>query len=222
MKKKLVISLLLLSLAMANVFGENHLPLDSILYRTMSAAERHSRLIESFQAEVYMRTYVETVRRNFLHRFAQHIPQLVLHDPNNDEALIEILGTLRFEYPYNYMLDLHYVTGTLTRRRDLALMPFNLLNINVYSETINDESFFMPTRFSTARYYNYVLYNTFIKNDKTHFVIRFSPTHMNTRLLRGYFIVESDTWRITFFRGKRHNQDALTEFCSEFMYYYIM
>ena len=202
MQKKFILLFFLLSLVFSDVFGGNYVPLDTILRRTMIAAERHNAVIESFTAEVYTRTYIETVRRNFLYRFTQHVPRFVLHDPHNDEALIETLGILRFEYPNHYRLDINHVTGTLTRRRDVEMIPFNLLNINVYGETINDESFFMPTRLSTSRYYTYRLYGTFIQNNKIHYIIYFSPIYESPKLLRGRFIVESDTWRITFFRGE--------------------
>jgi hypothetical protein len=189
-------------LVFSNLFGGTYLSLDTILQRTMSAAETHNRLVDRFEAEIYTRTYVETVRRNFLYRHAHLIPRLVLHDPKNDEALIETLSTLRFEYPNNYALDIRHVTGTLTGRRDIGMIPFNMLNINVYGETTNDESFFMPTRFSTARYYNYRLYGSFVENSRTHYIIYFTPIYENPKLLSGHFIVESDTWRITFFRGE--------------------
>jgi hypothetical protein len=168
----------------------------------MSAAEKYNGLVESFKAEVYTRTFVETIRRNFLYRHTHNIPGFVLHDPNNNEALIETLSTLRFEYPNNYMLDINHVTGTLTSRRDIDMIPFNLLNINIYGETTNDESFFMPTRFNTARYYNYRLYASFPENNKTYYIIYYTPIYENTKLLRGHFIVESGTWRIKFFRGE--------------------
>jgi hypothetical protein len=168
----------------------------------MSTAEEYSGLVESFKAEVYTRTHIETIKRNFLYKHTGSIPGFVLHDPKNDEALIETLNTLRFEYPNNYMLDINHVTGTLTSRRDIDMIPFNLLNINVYGETTNDESFFMPTRFSTAKYYNYHLYTSFPENDRTCYIIYYTPIYENTKLLRGYFIVESGTWRIKFFRGE--------------------
>ena len=202
MQKKLVISFLVLCFVCTKVFGETPMPLETILYRTMSAAERHNQLVESFEAELYTRSYVNTVRRNFLYRFTHHVPRFVLHDPHHSEALVETLGVLLFEYPNRYALDINHVNGTLTRRMDIESIPFNLFNINIYSETTYDEGFFMPTRFETSRYYNFVLDSTFIKNGVTHYAISFTPLFINTRLLNGHFIVENDSWRITFFRGE--------------------
>lgn len=174
---------------------------DTILKRAMSAAEKYNGLVEKYKAEVYTRTFVETVKKNFLYKYTHFIPQFVLHDPGNDEALIETLSTLKFDYPNNYVHDIKYVTGSITKKKDVDLIPFNMLNFNVYGETTNDESFFMPLRFSTAKYYNYKLARTYTENNKTYYTIDFTPIYENQKLLKGSFIIESGTWRVTFFRG---------------------
>ena len=202
MQKKIVILIFMLCFVVTGAFGTSYTPLGTILYKTMSAAEQHNRLVESFEAELYTRSYVETIRRNFLYRHTHLVPRFALHDPNYEEAFIETLGILRFEYPNNYALDISHVNGTLTRQRDIESIPFNLFNFNIYSETNNDEGFFMPTRFNTSRYYTYRLCHAFVENGVRHYVIYFTPIFTNTKLLSGHFIVESDSWRITFFRGE--------------------
>lgn len=174
---------------------------DTILKRAMSAAEKYNGLVEKYKAEVYTRTFVETVKKNFLYKYTHFIPQFVLHDPANDEALIETFSTLKYDYPNTYVHDINFVTGSITKKKDVDLVPFNLLNFNVYGETTNDESFFMPLRFSTAKYYNYALTRTYTENDKTYYTIDFTPVYENQKLLKGSFIIESGTWRVIFFRG---------------------
>ena len=168
----------------------------------MNAAEKYNDLVEHFTAEVYTRTYLETVKKNFFYKYTHLIPRFALHDPKNDEALIETIGELRYEYPHSYVQDIRYVSGTLTGRKDIEMIPFELLNINIYGETTNDESFFMPVRFSTAKYYRYTLYETFTDNNKTYYNIQFTPIYENSKLLKGSFIIEYGTWRIIFFRGE--------------------
>jgi len=168
----------------------------------MSAAEKYNELVENYTAEVYVRSYVETIRKNFLYKYTHLIPDFVLHDPHNDDAVIETISDLRFEYPNVYVQDIRHVTGTLTKKKDIDLIPFELLNINIYGETTNDESFFMPIRFSTAKYYRYTLYQTFTANNKEYYNIHFTPIYENPKLLKGSFIVEKGTWRVIFFRGE--------------------
>lgn len=167
----------------------------------MSAAEKYNGLVETYKAEVYTRTFVETIKKNFLYKYTHHIPQFVLHDSKNDEALIETISTLKFEYPNVYVHDINYVTGSITSKKDIDLVPFNMLNFNVYGETTNDESFFMPIRFNTKKYYTYSLKRVYEENERTYYSIDFKPIYENPKLLKGTFVIESGTWRVTFFRG---------------------
>ncbi|MDK2852304.1 MAG: hypothetical protein PWQ38_569, partial [Proteiniphilum sp.] len=214
MKRAVTILILLQFIAAENCFAfSSGLPTDTILNRAMSAAEKYNELVENYTAEVYVRSYVETVRKNFLYKFTHLIPRFVLHDPDNDDALIETISDLRYEYPNIYVQDIRHVTGTLTQKKDIDLIPFELLNINIYGETTNDESLIMPIRFSTAKYYRYKLYQTFTNNNKEYYNIHFEPIYENPKLLKGSFIVERGTWRVIFFRGE--GLDIFSDFTFE-------
>lgn len=186
----------------SSMFSQTAIPLDTVLKRSMSAAEKYNGLVENYTADVYMRTYVETLKKNFLFKYTHLVPRFVLHDPKSDEALIETLSTLSFTYPNNYLQDIKNVTGTLTGKKDIDMIPFYLLNINVYGETTNTESFFMPVRFSTARYYTYHLRQTQFENNKTYYTVEFNPIYSNQKLLKGHFVIESGTWRIVHFSAE--------------------
>ncbi|MEA4916056.1 DUF5686 family protein [Proteiniphilum sp.] len=203
MKGKVTVYILFLFITPLKSFAlETELPVDTIMKRVMLAAERYNDLVESFSAEIYTRTYVETLKKNFLYKYTHLIPRFVLHDPDNAAAVIETISDLRFEHPNNYVQDIQHVTGTLTARKDLDMIPFELLNINIYGETTNDESFFMPLRFSTSKYYRYTLTRTFTENEKTYYSINFNPIYTNSKLLRGTFIIENGSWRVISFRGE--------------------
>ncbi|MDD2245840.1 MAG: DUF5686 family protein [Proteiniphilum sp.] len=203
MQKKNFIIIFFLFSSMFNTLAYDYdLPEDTILNRAMSAAEKYNYLVESYSAEVYTRTYVQTVKKNMLYKHTRLIPNFVLHDPYNDEAVIETISDFRYEFPNNYMRDIRHVTGTLIGRKDIDMIPFELLNINIYGETTNDESFFMPIRTSTSKYYRYNIYNTFNENNKTYYIIQFNPIYENPKLLKGSFTVEKGTWRVIFFRGE--------------------
>ena len=196
-------SILILSIFItSSMLSQTTIPLDTVLKRSMSAAEKYNGLVENYTAGVYMRTYVETLKKNFLYKYTHLVPRFVLHDPKSDEAVIETLSTLRFTYPNNYLQDIKNVTGTLTGKKDIDMIPFYLLNINVYGETTNTESFFMPVRFSTARYYTYHLRQTQFENNKTYYTVEFNPIYSNQKLLKGHFVIESGTWRIVHFSAE--------------------
>src|SRR5690554_3433129 len=213
MSKRSIHTLIAFLVSLSGFASGSTLDLDTVLFRSMNAAAKYNELVESYTAEVYTRTYVETVKKNFLYKHTHLIPQFVLHDPKNDEALIETISEFRFDYPNNHVQDIRHVMGTLTRQEDVEMIPFKLLSINIYGETTNDESFFMPIRLSTAKYYRYSLNETFEENKKTYYHIHFTPIYKNTKLLEGSFIVERGTWRVIFFRGE--GVDIFSDFSFE-------
>jgi hypothetical protein len=213
MNRGKIIQTILFLLISLSCFASESLPLDTLLIRVMNAAEKYNDLVESYSAEVYTRSYVETKEKNFLYKYTHLIPQFVIHDPHNDNALIETISNYRFDYPNNYVQDIKHVSGTISSKKDIESIPFKLININIYGETTNDESFFMPLRFSTAKYYNYQLSKTFTENNKTYYYIHYTPIYENTKLLEGYFIVERGTWRVIFFRGE--GVDIFSDFSFE-------
>lgn len=64
MKRKAIISIFVFFVA-ARVFSQEYIPLDSLLQLTMSAAEKYDGLVESYEADVYLRAYVETIKKIF-------------------------------------------------------------------------------------------------------------------------------------------------------------
>ena len=168
----------------------------------MTAAEKYDGLVESYQANVYMRTYVETIKKNFLYKYARYIPKFVLCDEKTDEAVIETISKLRFVEPNTYVQDIKYVTGTLTDKKDIEMLPFNFLAIDVYGETTYDENFVMPLRFNSSKYYHYELDKTFTENNKTYYKIVFTPIYKSQAFLKGYCIIENGTWRVIEFKAE--------------------
>ncbi|MDD2244358.1 MAG: DUF5686 family protein [Dysgonamonadaceae bacterium] len=186
---------------------------DSILKKAMQGAERYNGLVEKYKADVYMRSYIQTIKKNSLYKYTHLIPNFILHDPNSDEVLIETISKLKYDYPKSYVQDIKYVTGTLTKKGDINMIPFNFLHINIYGETSNEDSFFMPLRFSTSRYYTYKLTNSYCQNDTTYYTFEYSPIYKNTKLIKGTFVIESGSWRVTQFTGE--GIDLISDFSFE-------
>lgn len=172
-----------------------------VLKNTMFAAEKYSKIIENYKAEVYMRTSIHALKKNFLYKFTHFVPDFVLYDRKNDQGMIETFSTLQFRYPNNYEHNVKNVNGTLISKRDILMLPYNFLNINVYAEKTADERFILPLRDKTQKYYKYRMTKTRVENDKKYFTIRYAPAYSSSKLLYGYFTVEDKSWRIVQFTG---------------------
>ncbi len=177
------------------------LSLDSILNETFHTAEIYNKKIKSFEADMYMRALVETKKKNFLYPYTNSIPNFVIHDVKNDEALIETVSKIKFRAPNDYRQDVKYVTGTLTNRRDIALLPLKFLSMDIYEESVPGETFYLPIREKTSDYYDYELASDVETDTRTTYKINYTPKYKNPKLITGYFVVEDGTWRVLNFNG---------------------
>ena len=171
-------------------------PIDSILVKAMKAAEIYSESVEEYEAEVYMRLYVETLKTNYLYRYTDLIPNFVLHNKNGDDGLIEVQSDVRFRYPNNYTIDIKHLFATFPQKKVVEMLPTNLIHLNVYSEMSSNERFFMPLREASKKYYRYQLEKTFSHDDNVFYTISFTPIYKAPKLLEGTFVLEKDTWRV--------------------------
>lgn len=197
-----IITILILFCFIPFISGNATLPLDSVLYRTMNAAETYSRLISDYEAEVYMLAYVKTHKKNFLYKYTYLVPRFVLHDPKNDEGLIESVSKLKMSSSNIYYQDINLINGTMTRKSEIGMLPFKFMSVNVYKEAAPDESYLLPLRKSSAKYYRYKLLSCDSLKHKPEYTIGFTPRYKNSKLISGSFVIEENTWRVKQFIGK--------------------
>lgn len=194
---RLSIFLFLIASTTLKAFADE--PIDTILDKAMKAAEKYAQAVEEFDAEVYMRIYVKTLKKNNLYRFTHLIPKFVLHDRNANEGLLEVISDLKFNYPNNYISDIKHIQSTFSQNKVAEMLPTNLVHLNIYGEASSNESFFMPLRKSYKKYYRYALESTYTQDNSTFYTISFTPIYKVPKLLQGTFILEKDTWRVVQF-----------------------
>lgn len=197
MKKTTIIYILiLLFTSLPTAFSQEDESIDSILDKAMEAAESYSEVVEEFEAKVYMRIYIQTLKKNFLYKYTHLIPKFVLHDRKSNEGLIEVLSDLQFRYPNNYTANIKNIASTYSQKNVDEMLPSNLVHLNVYNEMSSNEHFFMPLRKSSKKYYKYELLRTFRKGKMAFCTIAFTPIYRSPKLLKGTFVIEKDTWRV--------------------------
>ena len=214
MKKIIILSIFIfLFSTTTKIFSQQNESVDTILDRAMKAAESYSEEVEGFDAEIYMRIYVHTLKKNFLYRYTHLIPKFVLHDRNANEGLIEVMSDLKFNYPNNYTADIKQLAGTFSQKNVTEMIPSNLVHLNVYNEMSSNERFFMPLRETSRKYYRYELERTFTEGDLTFCTISFTPIHKSPKLLEGTFVLERNKCRVMQFVCE--GVDLVSEFSIE-------
>ena len=113
MKKALLCLFILLISSTPKIFSQHEESIETILEEAMAAAEKYSESVEDFEAEIYMRVYVQTVKKNFLYRFTHLIPKYVMHDRHSNEGVIEVISDLKFIYPNNFTADIKNLVGKI-------------------------------------------------------------------------------------------------------------
>ncbi len=184
-------------------FCQNTNKKDSILNLIMQTAEKYEKTVDSFHAEIYMRSYSETIKKNKLYKYLQFIPKFLLYDPTKQEGFIETFSTLEYRYPKNYLHRIKFVGGSFSPNENLNKIPYDLLNINVYSEAGYSDLFIMPTRKKGSKNYIYTIYPIDTLNNNQKLIkVYFRPKYLTTKLLKGSFTVEENTWCILDFYGE--------------------
>lgn len=168
----------------------------------MQAAAKYEKSVDSYRAEIYMRSYSETIKKNKLYNYLQYIPKFMLYDPSKQEGFIETFSTLEYRYPKNYSHRIKFVGGSLSPNQNLNKIPYDLLNINVYSEVGYNDFFIMPTRNKGLKNYVYTIHPIDTLSNKKTIKIYFRPKHLTAKLLKGSFTVEEGTWNILDFYGE--------------------
>ena len=196
MKKVILYIFILLLSTNFKTFAQQDESIDTIMEKSMKAAESYSEVVEECDAEIYMRMYVETLKRNFFYRYTHLIPNFVLHNRNGNEGLFEIISDLKFNYPNNYTVDIKNLSGTFHQKDIEKMLPSSLVHLNVYNKMSSNERFFMPLREESKKYYQYELKRTFIHNGDTYYTISFTPIYKTPKLLEGTIVLEKDTWRV--------------------------
>ncbi len=204
MKLKIIIISIFFSISFL-VKSIGILPLDTVMNRVMNCAEIYNSKIKSYEAEVYIKAFIDTKKKNFLYKYTNSIPNFVLHDLKNNQAIIETVNKIRFIAPNTFYQDVNYVTGTLTKRKDIALLPLKFLSMDLYDETVPGENFYLPLRKQSETYYNYEIESIIEEEENNLYTVIFTPKYKNPQLLKGYFVVEDKTWRVLRFNAKRED-----------------
>ncbi|HHT23195.1 MAG TPA: hypothetical protein GXZ87_07795 [Bacteroidales bacterium] len=175
---------------------------DSIMSEVISSAKFHKSVVQSYDAEVYMRANVDTKKKNFLYKYTHLIPNFVIHDRKNDKAFIETVSKLKFSAPNDYKQDVNFVNGTLTKKSDIAMLPFRFTSLDIYAESAHGEAFYLPLHPRTLKYYTYSITYVEELDDRSIYSISYTPIYKNPQLIRGSFMVESNSWRVIGFYGE--------------------
>lgn len=166
---------------------------DSIMRSVISATSREEKTLVEYEAEIYIKGRTEILQNNILLRLAHHI--LPVNRKNRD-MLFEMVSHSQYTAPNTYKHEIKAITGNSIPDQKKQQEALNVLNINIYSPTINKEDLLTPISSNAFSYYKFALVGKEQLNDSTVYKIRIIPKMESQKLISGYIYILDKNWSI--------------------------
>ncbi len=155
---------------------------NDVMRLTYSYAARNNLSVGQFNAEIYLRTRLETERKNFLMRYVPG--QFKLRHGFN-----EYVGEtqLHFSYTYPGMIDKKIIASytNIPRSYDLREQILSNFNVSTYATSLWTERVLSPFHRKNRHYYRYDIDSVFVADTTMRCIMRITPRFKNTQLVSG-------------------------------------
>ena len=170
------------------------LSVDSVLSNLFFYAPYYESAVAEYDADIYIKTNVNILRRNFLIRY---LPSMFRPRRGVRKYVVETYSDLQYTSPDIYNQRVRAVTGTIPRFQGTSDNLFRYFNINVYSPVLMEYKLLSPLAEESQKHYKYELSRVDKGiNGHTEYTIKFSPKVKSYQLLTGYVIISDGVWSI--------------------------
>lgn len=166
---------------------------DTILQSLFHFSSFYSKVIDEYEAEVYLKGRVKVIKSNKLIRY---IPSMFRLEEGVDDYVMESISDMHYTAPDIYNRKVKAVSSTFRRNRGQLTDLTNFLNINVYSSSLMIDKLLSPLDKEASRYYTYELDSIAGPPDNLRYKISVIPKYEGTQLVRGYVWVSDQIWSV--------------------------
>lgn len=166
---------------------------DSIMQQVIDHAKIYEHIVDSYEAEIYVKGLTTIPKKNKLIRYANEIFPV---DHNPKDAFFEMSGTTRFNAPNHYRNDIQAINSNRLSSGKRYKEVLSFINLNVYAPAIYNKGFIMPLSPEAFKYYTFRLDSLEDTGGATLYHIRFTPRQWSQKLLSGYLYVADKYWTI--------------------------
>ncbi|MGL4520555.1 MAG: DUF5686 family protein [Phocaeicola sp.] len=172
-----------------------HRPLlpDSVLQGIFAHAPYYARLIDSYQAELYLKGRLTVHKKNFLLRY---VPSMFTLEKGVNEYMQESLSELHYKSPDIMERKMKAITGTFRGHRGQIADLFEFLHLNAYQGALMEDKLLSPLDKRSRRYYTYRQDSVVATPQGECYKILIEPNFKSTQLVRGYMWVEANGYRL--------------------------
>ena len=187
---------------------------DSIMEQVIRQAAVYQQVIDSYEAEIYLKGKTRVPKKNRLIRFAHEVFP-VEHNPG--DGLFEMSGYINYHAPNHYRNDIRAVNGNRLSSGKQYKEVFTFINLNVYSPTIYNKEIIMPLSPKAFKYYTFDLKDVETIDGRTFYCIRFTPRTWSQKLLSGQLYVTDRIWTVDRIEVEGHS--SFSEFSLQLCFY---
>lgn len=166
---------------------------DSIMKMVIANAERYQNLLESSEAEIYIKGHTEILKRNRLFRYAYHVFPV---SRRAQDMVFEMISNSKFEPPNLFTHTIEAINGSSIPNSKKQQEAVSFLNMNVYASTAFNDEILMPLAKNAFKYYTYEWKDSQDTAGLTIHRIRFLPKQLSQKLISGDLYVVDKVWTI--------------------------
>ena len=174
-------------------YGGRSISADSIMDKVIFFAPLYERIVDSYNAELYIKGHIHIKKQNKLLRF---IPTMFRIRKGEKEYLMETYNELSFTAPDIYDQKVTATMGTASELWDLNGQLPQYFRLNVYSSTLLYDKLLSPVAPNAKKYYDYRIDTIQGRPHDLQYVIRFIPKSKSFQLVGGYMVVSDNVWSI--------------------------
>lgn len=166
---------------------------DTILYNIFKYARLYSRVIDEYDADLYLKAHLLTHKYNHLIRY---VPSMFRFEKGVKEYIGESLSEIHYTAPNIYDRKVKAFISTFPRNRGQIADIYDFINLNIYSATLMTNKILSPLDKDNSKYYTYLLDSICGSLDSVQYKILIIPKFRSTQLVSGYMWVSDQIWSI--------------------------
>jgi len=173
---------------------EHHTLVDSILSNIILSSSKYEKIIESYDADLYIKRSMQVKKKNFLLRFA---PFTLRSDRKIKNTITESLNELHFTAPNIYNQKVKALNGNSLRLNGPSNIILPFFHVNIYSSSLLYDKVISPLASNARDYYRYKINSsTVLSNGSVQYRILIIPKNNSYQLVSGYMIVSDQSWKV--------------------------
>lgn len=166
---------------------------DSIMRKVIDKAVSYEHLVSEFKAEVYIKGYLEVLKKNILYRFT---PSIIPTDRKGRNNIFELVSDLTFSAPNNFVHHFKAVNGNVLPNDKRQAEVINFVNVNIYASTAYNDEILLPVARNALKLYRFSVDSVLFSDGYKMYKIRFEPKQSSPKLMCGYLYILDGLWSV--------------------------